>query len=96
MRGTRDLNWLLYLASLEKMCVYFFAFNRHDYAQNIPEYIAHMYQLETSHPQIWNDLQSGEFVVNTNPIVFTSIGPDQAQEHLNKVHKGDGAISGIN
>jgi hypothetical protein len=95
MRGTRDRNWSLHLASLEKMCVYFFAFNRHDYAQNIPDYIAHMYQLETSHPHIWNDLESGEFVVNTNPIPFTSIGPDQAQEYLNKVHKGDGAISGI-
>ena len=48
-----------------------------------------------SHPHIWNDLQSGEFVVYTNPIAFTSIGPDHAQEHLNKVHKGDSAISGI-
>ena len=95
MRGTRDCNWLLHLASREKMCVYFFAFNRHDYAQNIPDHIAHMYELETSHPHIWNDLKSGEFVVNTNPIAFTSIGPDQAQEHLNKVLKGDGAISGI-
>ena len=52
LRGTRDRNWPLHLASLEKMCAYFFAFNRHDYAQNIPDHIAHMYQLETSHPQI--------------------------------------------
>ena len=54
-----------------------------------------MYKLETSHPQIWNDLKGGDFVVNTNPIAFTSIGPDQAQEHLNIVHKGNGTISGI-
>ena len=33
MRGTRDCNWPLHLASLEKVCVYFFVFNRHDYAQ---------------------------------------------------------------
>lgn len=91
--GTREHNWPLHLASLEEMCVYFFAYNRHDYAQNIPDHIAQMYQLETSHP--WNDLQSGQFVINTNRIAFTSIGPDQAQEHLNKIHKGDGAISGI-
>ncbi len=57
MRGTRDRNWLLHLASLENMWVYFFAFNRHDYAQNIPDHIAHMYELETSHRQIWNDLK---------------------------------------
>ena len=68
MRGTRDRNWLLHLASLGKMCVYFFAFNRHDYAQNIPDHIAHMYELETSHPHIWNDLKSGEFVSTQIPL----------------------------
>ena len=33
--------------------------------------------------------------INTTPIPFTLVGPDQAQEYVNKVHKGDGAISGI-
>ena len=33
-------------------------------------------------------------MVSTNLAVFASIGPDQAQEH-HKVHKGDGAISGL-
>ena len=80
MRGTKDCNWHLHPASL-KTCVYFFAFNRHDYVQNIPEHLACMYQLETSHPLIWNDLQqSSEFVVSTNPTAFTSIGPDQTKE----------------
>ncbi|KAI9542170.1 hypothetical protein NQZ68_022223 [Dissostichus eleginoides] len=31
----------------------------------------------------------------TNPVPFTSIGPDHAQEHVNKIHKGEGAISGL-
>ena len=39
-RATRQGDWLLHLASLESLCMYFFAYNRHDYAQNIPEYIA--------------------------------------------------------
>ena len=95
IRSTRDQNWLLHLASLEQMCVYFFAYNRHDYAQNIPDYIAHMYHLEHSHPSVWQDLKSGDFVVSTNPVPFTSIGPDHAQEHVNKIHKGEGAISGL-
>ena len=54
-----------------------------------------MYNLQQSHPQIWQDFQNGEFVVTKNAIPFTPIGPDQAQEHVNKVHKGDGAISGL-
>ena len=47
LRATRLRDWVLYLASLEKMCSLFFAFNRLDYAQNIPDYIAHMRKLET-------------------------------------------------
>lgn len=95
IRATRDGNWLMYLAALEEMCTYFFAYNRHDYAQHIPEYIAQMYSLKTSHPQIWNEFERGEFVVKRNPVPFTSVGHDQAQEHMNRVHKGDGALPGI-
>ena len=73
----------------------FFAYKKFVYAQNIPEYIAHIYHMESSHPSIWQDLKSGDFVVSTNPVAFTSIGPDHAQEHVNKIHKGEGAISGL-
>jgi len=41
-----------------------------------------MCALETGHPHIWNDLNSVEFAINMNSIAFTSIGPDQAEEHL--------------
>ena len=43
-RATREGNWFLYLAALEKLCVYFFAYSRLDYTQNIPEYIARMHE----------------------------------------------------
>ena len=39
LRSTRQQNWMLHLASLEQLCIWFFAYNRLDYAQNIPEYI---------------------------------------------------------
>jgi len=41
-KATRKGDWFLYLASLEKLSVYFFAYNRLDYAQNIPEFVARM------------------------------------------------------
>ena len=46
--ATRKGNWFLYLAAFEKLCVYFFAYNRLDYAQNIPEYIVHMHELKNT------------------------------------------------
>jgi hypothetical protein len=84
------------LTSLEKLCVYFFAYDRLDYAQNIPEYVARMYGLQTTDPEIWDQFLSQEFTVNTSSqIPFTRLGIDQSQEHGNKNLKGEGAISGI-
>jgi len=45
-RATSEGNWFLYLGALKMLCIYFFAYNRLDYAQNIPEYIAPMHSLE--------------------------------------------------
>ena len=47
-RATREGNWLLYMGALEKLCISFFAYNRLDYAQNIPEYIARMHELKSA------------------------------------------------
>lgn len=95
-RATREGNWFLYLSALEKLCVYFFAYNRLDYAQNIPEYIARMQEIQTTDPMIWQEFVNGDFTVNTsNTIPFTRIAVDQAMEHQNKSTKGQGGISGI-
>lgn len=95
-RATREGNWFLYLSSLEHLCVYFFAFDRLDYAQNMPEYIARMQDLESTEPEIWQEFVNGDFTVNSsNTVPFTRIGVDHAMEHLNKCTKGQGGISGI-
>ena len=52
--------------------------------------------IKTSDPELWQSFNDGEFAVNTsNRIPFTRIGVDQAMEHLNKLTKGQGGISGI-
>ena len=95
-RAIREGNWHLYLASLEHLCKYFFAYSRLDYAQNIPEFVARMDAFESTDPELWQSFCNGEFVVNTsNHIPFTRIGVDQAMEHLNKATKGQGGISGL-
>ncbi len=95
IRSIRSRQWDLYLASLEKLCIWFFAYNRLEYAMNIPEYVARMYRLRDTHPSVWAHFEDGHFTVKTNTVPFTAIGVDQAQEHVNKIHKGDGGISGI-
>ena len=87
--------WDLHLSSLEQLCIWFFAYNRMAYALNIPEYIAKMYNLQQTNPEVWKEFEQGGFTVDTSPVSFTAIGVDQAQEHINKCHKGGGGICGI-
>ena len=95
-RATIQGDWLLHLASLESLCVYFFAYTRHDYAQDTSEYIAWMNQLKTDNPQTWDNFNAGDFTVSTsNKVLFTRLGVDQAQIHVNKKLKGHGAVNGI-
>ena len=66
LHATRQNLWKLHLASLEKLCVYFMAYDRLYYAQNIPEYLAHMQDLRDNHADIWTDFEQGMFTVKTN------------------------------
>lgn len=71
------------------------AYDRLDYAQNFPEYLAHIQELRDNHADIWTDFEQGMFSVKTNKIAFTAIGIDHAQEHINKIHKGEGGLTSI-
>ena len=77
------------------MGILFFSFNRLDYAQNISEYIARMQDLEVRSPTLWQLYEEGHFTVKSNDIPFTAVGVDQTQRFANKVHKGEGGLSGI-
>ena len=95
-RATRQGDWFLHLSSLEKLCLFFFAYNRLDHAQNILEYVDHMHQLLTTDPKVWLQFLSNDFKVNiSNIIPFTRLVLDHSQEHVNKNLKGQGAVSGI-
>ena len=52
--------------------------------------------LEESDPEIYEELQRGNWVVNKNPCVsFCSLGADNALEHVNRLMKVSGGLVGI-
>ena len=51
--ATRCGLWHLHLVSLEWLCHFFFRHNRLESAQYIPEYIAKMYNLKKTDPEVW-------------------------------------------
>ena len=72
IRATREGIWDLHLSSLEELCKYFFALDRQKYARMLPLYIADMKALQTSDPDIWDEFQSGNFVVNKNEVALNA------------------------
>ena len=68
VRGTRQRNWNLHLATLEGLYIWLFAYNRLDYVQNIPSHIARMYYFKTTNRQVWNDMGKGGLAIKkTHP-----------------------------
>ena len=63
LRSTRQRDWALHLSSLEEMCTYLFSFNRLEYAMHIPEFLARMYSLLQTNPEVWQYFVEGGFVV---------------------------------
>ena len=55
-----------------------------------------MYSLKETDPDTRDFFASGHFAIQKNVIPFTAIGIDHAQEHLNKVLKGDRGLKGLN
>ena len=61
----------------------------------MPVYIANMYALEETDPQIWEAFMNGEFCVKKYRILFTGIGVDHGGEQVIKTLKIDGGLVGI-
>ena len=54
-----------------------------------------LYSLKESDPEIWEEFEKGNFCVNKTEVPFCSIGVDHAIEHINRMMKVKGGLSGI-
>ena len=62
----------------------------------IPIYLAEMESLNESDPEIVEEFQQGNWVVNKNSDTsFCALGADQALEHINRSMKVSGSLIGI-
>ena len=95
IRATRCGLWHLHFASLERLCHFFVSQNRLKYAQHIPEYIAKMYNLKKTDPEVWQFFCKGNFSVRKSGQEFSNIGVDRALEQGNRTMEVMGGIKGI-
>ncbi|KAK3733482.1 hypothetical protein QZH41_007067 [Actinostola sp. cb2023] len=69
---------------------------RYNYARMIPLYLAEMASLSESDPEIYEEFQQGNWIVNKNAqVAFCAVGADHALEHINRSMKVSGGLVGI-
>ena len=96
IRAVRTGNWDLHLEALEVFTKYYFAHDMLNYARMIPLYLAEMKMLPETDPEIYEEFQQGNWVVNKNSCVsFCAVGADNALEHVNRSMKVSGGLIGI-
>jgi len=95
IKASQQGDWILHLTALEKLYPYFFSRNMLKYAQNIPEYLAKMYSLQVSDPDVCEQFCNRNFCVKKTEMPFCSLGVDHALEHEKKRLKVLGGLKDI-
>ena len=97
LRAEREANFELHLNAVCESIPWFQAAGRNTYAKFVPTYLADMKALEETHPESYEQLSQGSFVVrrsvNNN---FNAVATDQALEQtVNKEGKSKGGVIGL-
>ena len=85
-----ERNFKLYISALVLLMPWFFALNHTNYARWLPVHIRDMILLEESHPAVFAEFISENFVMQNTQHNFSSLPIDHAHEQNNKCITGDG------
>lgn len=97
LRGSREGDWLLHLASVRAMIPWCFAYDRLNYARYLPFYYEQMIHLEVEHPEVYLYFMAGGFSVQLGPFnPFGRIPVDQTiEETVNRDTQTPGGTKGF-
>ena len=91
----REAKLTLYCQVLCAFIPFFFATNNVNYARWLPVHLKDMLSLEHKHPYVFQEFQSGKFVVFKSSCTFSAMAIDQTHEQANAVIKGEGGAIGV-
>ena len=96
LRGTREGNWGLHLASVRSILPWIFAYDHINYSRYLPAYWLEMVDLVNTHPLIHQKCMEGEFAVQRSDMTFAQIACDQTIEQTaNRDSKTKGGMTGF-
>ena len=88
LRAVRKGDFLLYIASTEKLLPWIFALDHIHYSRWLTVHHYDMEMLSTTTPDVFNEFCNGNFTVKLTRNPFSAMGLNQHHEQLNKDVKG--------
>ena len=76
-KSTKNVNWDLYLSSMERMVPWFHAYDHLNYAQHFTYCWAALNNLAATNPKMYAEFQEGNFAVKWTSVSFNMLHPDQ-------------------
>lgn len=96
LRGIRESDWELHLASVRQMLPWVFAYDHINYSRYLPVYWLEMSNLSTTHPAVYQQCIEGDFAVQRSSNAFAKIPCDQTIEQTaNRDSKTKGGFTGF-
>ena len=95
VRSIRENNFKMYVQCLLQIAPWLFALDHTHCAMWLTVHISDMVNLNTTHPEVYRQFVSGNFVVQKTKNVFSAMAIDQCNEQVNDLIKGDGGAVGL-
>ena len=95
IRSLREGDFKLYVQTCDELCAWFHVMDHTNYARWLPVHVRDMVQLRERHPEVYEELLKGNFVVQRTSHKFSLIGKDQSHEQSNKKLQAHGGAVGL-
>ena len=95
-KSIRVGNWDLHLQSMQRMLVWFFAYDRPNYSRHLSYCWSSFLNLHNTYPKLHQEFKKGNFAIRRVHGKFNKLPPDQVIEQtINREQKGSGGIKGF-
>ena len=93
VRSIREGRFLLYVSSLRKLIIWYFALDHYHYARWLSVHLYDLLALPQYSPRLYNIFKDGYFTFQKTDRQFSLIGLDQVHEQNNAIMKGMGGAT---
>ena len=94
-KSIRVGNWNLHLQSIQRMLVWFFAYDRPNYSHHLSYCWSSFLNLHNTHPKLHQELKKGNFAIRSVHGKFNKLSSKVMEQTINSEQKGSGGSKGF-